>query len=115
MGLLWAQVCPTQAGVLVPRLTRYRPQRREVTMSADRMDPSVSRRSFLGGAAALAGVATTAVDAAAAGGASLAASPPSGFIPLAAPGKIVKVSKSNVLMPNGLFPKEESARAMLER
>jgi uncharacterized protein (DUF362 family) len=90
-------------------------------MSADRVDPTVSRRSFLGGAAALTGAAAGAVElltgesASAAGGASLAAAPPAGFSPMAAPGKIVKVSKSDVLMPNGLFPKEEAARTMLER
>ena len=45
----------------------------------------------------------------------MAASPPAGFVPMAAPGKIIKVSKSDVLMPNGLFPKEDAARMMLER
>jgi uncharacterized protein (DUF362 family) len=34
---------------------------------------------------------------------------------MAAPGKVIKVSKSDVLMPNKLFPKEEAARTMLER
>src|SRR5262249_9499687 len=31
------------------------------------------------------------------------------------PGKIVKVSKSNTLQPNGLWPTEDAARVMLER
>jgi uncharacterized protein (DUF362 family) len=89
-------------------------------MSADRVDPTVSRRRFLGSAAALAGAATGAAELLAnrnaeAAPASLAASPPPGFVPMAAPGKIIKVSKSDALMPNGLFPKEDVARAMLER
>src|SRR5258706_2031900 len=89
-------------------------------MSADRVDPTVSRRRSLGGAAAFAGVAAGASEllanrSAEAAPASLAASPPPGFVPMAAPGKIIKVSKSDVIMPNGLFPKEEAARTMLER
>ena len=89
-------------------------------MSADRVDPTVSRRRLLGGTAAIAGALTGAgvllqSRGAEAAPTSLAASPPAGFVPLAAPGKIVKVSKSDVLMPNGLFPKEDAARAMLER
>jgi uncharacterized protein (DUF362 family) len=54
-------------------------------------------------------------DADADGASSLAASPPAGFVPMAAPGKIIKVSKSDVLMPNGLFPKEDAAKLLLER
>jgi uncharacterized protein (DUF362 family) len=87
-------------------------------MSADRC--FFSRRTFLGGAA-VAGVAAggsqlfSGRPAFADGIASLAASPPAGFVPMAAPGKIIKVAKSDVLMPNGLFPKEEAARTMLER
>jgi uncharacterized protein (DUF362 family) len=86
-------------------------------MSVHRVDPTVSRRTFLGGAATLAGGAGLIAPAIANADAppSLAASPPAGFVPMAAPGKIIKVSKSDVLMPNGLFPKEEAARMMLER
>src|SRR5258706_1161089 len=89
-------------------------------MSADRVDPTVSRRRSLGGAAAFAGVAAGASEllanrSAEAAPASLAASPPPGFVPMAAAGRIVKVSKSDVMMPNGLFPKEDAARMMLER
>jgi uncharacterized protein (DUF362 family) len=89
-------------------------------MSADRVDPTVSRRKVLGGAAALAGAAAGGAELlthrnAEAAPASVAASPPAGFVPMAAPGRIVKVSKSDVMMPNGLFPKEEAARTMLER
>src|SRR5690349_12688315 len=92
-------------------------------MSAHRVDSALSRRRFLGNAAALAGAAAGASalgsrDAFAAGGAavpSLAASPPAGFVPLSEPGKIIKVSKSDTLMPNGLFPKADVAQTMLER
>jgi len=90
-------------------------------MSADRPDPTLSRRKFLGHAACLTGAAVGAAALASSGEASaatttnLAASPPPGFVPLSAPGKIIKVSKSDVLMPNGLFPKEDAARMMLER
>lgn len=79
--------------------------------------PSLSRRAFLGataaGASMLAGVDAHAEAAARAAG--LAARPPAGFVPLTIPGKIVKVSRSNTLQPNGLFPTEEAARTMLER
>jgi uncharacterized protein (DUF362 family) len=90
-------------------------------MSADRIDPTLSRRRFLGNAAALAGVAAGASTlgssgaASAAAPASLAASPPPGFVPLSEPGKIIKVAKSDTLMPNGLFPKADVAQTMLER
>ena len=90
-------------------------------MSAEPVDPTLSRRRFLGNAAALAGAAAGASAlgssnvASAAAPASLAASPPAGFVPLSEPGKIVKVSKSDTLMPNKLFPKEDVARTMLER
>lgn len=94
-------------------------------MPADRrLSLPFSRRGFLHGAAlgATAFGAGTAIlldeESAFAGDAaaqSLAASPPPGFTPFAAPGRIVKVSKSDTLMPNGLFPKEDAARTMLER
>jgi uncharacterized protein (DUF362 family) len=90
-------------------------------MSPYRVDSACSRRTFLEGASVLAGVTAGASSLlarnahAAAGATNLAASPPPGFVPMAAPGKIVRVSKSNVLMPNGLFPKEDAAKLMLER
>ncbi|MCC6558074.1 MAG: DUF362 domain-containing protein [Polyangiaceae bacterium] len=80
-----------------------------------------SRRAFLGGLGA-AGAALIARDAAAADAplaaapnARPAARPPAGFVPLAIPGKIVKVSKANTLQPNGLWPEQAAARVMLER
>ena len=78
---------------------------------------AVSRRTVLGGVAA-ATVATTmlrANQASAAEEKSLAASPPAGFTPFAAPGRIVKVSKSGSLQANQRYPKEDDAKAMLER
>lgn len=80
------------------------------------------RRAFALGAAAAAAGATllrtskASADAKAPAPApDLAASPPPGFVPYAAPGRIVKVKKANSLMPNGLFPKEDDAREMLRR
>ncbi|MET0593712.1 MAG: DUF362 domain-containing protein [Polyangiaceae bacterium] len=89
-------------------------------MSAERIDPSLSRRTFLGNAAALAGAAAGASTLGSsrivhAANTNLAASPPPGFVPLSEPGKIVKVSRSDTLMPNGLFPKADVATNMLER
>jgi uncharacterized protein (DUF362 family) len=76
-----------------------------------------SRRVFLGGlAAGVAGVALLGSDqAVAAGQPGLAARPPAGFVPLAIPGKIVKVTKSGTLQPNGLWPEHAAAKLMLER
>lgn len=44
-----------------------------------------------------------------------AASPPAGFVPMSAPGVVVKVSKTGTLQPNGLWPIEEAARVMLAK
>ncbi len=50
---------------------------------------------------------------------SFAATPPAGFSPLTAPGKVVKVTKGtdfpSLMQPNQLWPKPEVARQMLER
>jgi uncharacterized protein (DUF362 family) len=72
-----------------------------------------SRRAFLGTVAA--GAAVLGAGDAAADASRLAASPPSGFVPLAIPGKVVKVSASNTLQPNGLWPTDDAARNMLQR
>jgi uncharacterized protein (DUF362 family) len=82
-------------------------------------DSGLSRRAFVGGAAAAA-VATTLLTSsrdaeAAQGEKSLAATPPSGFTPMSAPGKIVKVTKKDCLQTNQLYPKEDDAKAMLTR
>lgn len=74
---------------------------------------AVSRRVFLGGLAA--GAALIGEGAAYAAGQSLAARPPAGFVPLSIPGKVVRVTKSGSLQPNGLWPTESAAKLMLER
>ena len=80
---------------------------------------AVSRRSFLGTASALAAAAAArpalAEDKAPRPRADLAAKPPEGFVPMSAPGKIVKASRANTLQENGLWPKADAAQAMLER
>jgi len=86
-------------------------------------EKGVDRRGFVRGAAAVAmggvllrgGVAVADAPKAAAPGPNLTAVPPAGFVPFTAPGRIVKVSKSDSLMPNKLYPKAEDARRMLER
>jgi uncharacterized protein (DUF362 family) len=74
----------------------------------------ITRRAFLEAAAAGAAILGTGSDAFA-GPPGLVARPPAGFVPLAIPGKIVKVSKSNTLQPNGLWPTDEAAKQMLGR
>ncbi len=74
----------------------------------------LNRRSFLQGAI---GAATIlgAGDAIADPRSSLVAHPPTGFTPMTAPGRVVRVSAANTLQPNGLWPKEDVAARMLER
>ncbi len=81
---------------------------------------ALSRRTFMAGAAvsAAAGVLlgpTRAHALTSAPGKSLAAIPPSGFVPFSAPGRIVQVTKQDCLMPNKIYPKADDAKAMLER
>lgn len=78
---------------------------------------ATSRRAFLGGLAASAAGATLLGqgDAFAAPPQGLAARPPAGFVPLAIPGKIIKVAKANTLQANGLWPEASAAKLMLER
>jgi uncharacterized protein (DUF362 family) len=75
-----------------------------------------SRRAFLGSAAAMA-AATTFLPSAKAFGRTpeLAASPPAGFVPLSAPGRVVKVKKGGCLESNGIYPKPDDAKEMLRR
>jgi hypothetical protein len=77
----------------------------------------MGRRAFLGTAAAAAATATLVSKDAFAGPAvkSLAASPPPGFSPFAAPGKVVKVTKKDCLQANQLYPKPDAAKEMLTR
>jgi len=80
----------------------------------ERSAPGMKRRTFFGAAAAAAALFTDLEDARADRGPQ-AARAPEGFVPLSIPGKVVKVTKSQCLEDNGLFPKPEAARLMLER
>ena len=79
----------------------------------------MGRRGFIGAAAAAAAAASLVPRTASAipnePSKSLAASPPSGFTPFTAPGKIVKVSKKDTLQANQLYPKPDAAKEMLTR
>jgi uncharacterized protein (DUF362 family) len=74
----------------------------------------VGRRAFLGSTAAVATAAVLAPKTAYAAK-NLSASPPAGFQPLNAPGKVVKVSKTDTLQVNKLYPKADAAKEMLTR
>jgi len=76
----------------------------------------MDRRAFLAGAAASAAAVSLLREGVAhAGEGSLAARPPSGFVPLSIPGRVVRVKKSGCLEANGLYPKPDDAKAMLDR
>lgn len=82
------------------------------------LTPGIGRRAFLGTAAAAAATASLVSKEAFAGPAApknLAASPPAGFTPFAAPGKVVKVTKKDCLQANQLYPKPEAAKEMLTK
>ena len=73
-----------------------------------------SRRMFLGSAAAVAAAVTLLPSGnAQARTPELAARPPAGFVPLSAPGRVIKVKKSGCLESNGIFPKPDDAKEML--
>jgi uncharacterized protein (DUF362 family) len=72
------------------------------------------RRSFLGTAGAVLGAATL-IAPKAAYAKSLAAAPPDGFKPFAAPGKVVKVLKKDSLQANQMYPKADAAKDMITR
>jgi uncharacterized protein (DUF362 family) len=76
----------------------------------------MDRRTFLGGVAAgAAAAAITRTGVARADVSGLAAQPPAGFLPLAAPGVVVRVKKSGCLEANGIYPKADDAKEMLRR
>src|SRR5262249_22032522 len=98
--------------------------RREEKLALERIERELSpegaaRRAFLGttAAAAAAAAATTVLPkvAQAATAKSLAAAPPAGFSPFAAPGKVVKVTKADTLQNNKLYPKPDVAKDMLTK
>ena len=87
-------------------------------------DQALTRRTVLGAAAAGAALlatpsahadATASIVVTPGGSPSLAASPPAGFKPFAAPGLVVKVQKAGSLQPNQIYPKADDAKAMLTR
>jgi hypothetical protein len=77
----------------------------------------MDRRAFLAGAAATAAAATLLEQGVAHAGppSGLAAQLPAGFVPLSMPGRVVRVKKSGCLEANGLYPKPDDAKAMLQR
>jgi len=76
----------------------------------------MDRRAFLGGVAAATASATVLRSAIAqAGPSGLAAVPPAGFSPLSAPGVVVRVKKAGCLEANGIYPRVDDAKAMLQR
>ena len=77
-----------------------------------------SRRAFLGSAAVAATAAVALLPsrpALARSTPDLAARPPAGFVPLTAPGRVAKVTKSGCLEANGIFPRPDDAKEMLRR
>lgn len=74
----------------------------------------LGRRAFLGTAAATAATLAS-PDLLAKPQKSLAASPPPGFSPFSAPGRVVKVTKKDCLQANQLYPKEDAAKEMLTK
>lgn len=85
------------------------------------LEPDAStRRAFLAGAAAATAAAVTfgssgLAFAGAGEDKPMAALPPTGFSPFAAPGKVVRVSKKDCLQTNQMYPKPDDAKAMLEK
>ncbi|HEY1693475.1 MAG TPA: DUF362 domain-containing protein [Polyangiaceae bacterium] len=75
----------------------------------------MDRRAFLAGTAASAAAVAVLTSSATAHAGPLVAQPPAGFVPFAAPGRVVRVKKSGCLEANGLFPKPDDAKAMLSR
>src|SRR5258708_39665195 len=75
---------------------------------------ATGRREFLVGAAATVAAAGTLLHAgeahAIAGPVSLAATPPAGFTPFAAPGRVIKVTKADCMQANKMYPKEDDAK-----
>ncbi|MBX3190227.1 MAG: DUF362 domain-containing protein [Labilithrix sp.] len=90
----------------------------QIARIEEELTPGVTRRAFLGTAAAVAAAATALAPSEALAGPTpkpLAASPPAGFTPFAAPGRIVKVTKKDCLQANQLYPKPDAAKEMLTK
>lgn len=87
-------------------------------MSSKRLD----RRQFIAGTAVGAGLVAASAQGltqshhdAEPTGPSLAASPPAGFTPMSAPGRVVRVNKQGSMRPGGLYPTMEAAATMVDR
>ncbi len=94
------------------------PNRELETHARIERDAHTSRRAFLGATAATGAMALAlrpTVAWAKQPPPNLAAQPPAGFVPLSAPGRVVKVTKAGCLEANKLFPKADDAREMLRR
>jgi len=117
-------------GCVLLGLARFRPRAIQVSMpktpnlemNEARVHEALSsnRREFLGAAAATAAAAAFVEGNAFAAAekkapVSYAASPPAGFTPFSAPGRIVKVSKAESLQENKLYPRPDAAKEMLTR
>lgn len=82
---------------------------------------TLDRRHFLGTVAAGTATLSAASDAlaqnnpTATAAPSFTATPPAGFTPMRANGKVVRVNKPGSLRPGGLFPKPDAAREMVNR
>ena len=76
-----------------------------------------TRRAFIGAATALSATAALLLErpAMARSPAGLPAQPPAGFVPLSAPGRVVRVKKPGCLEANRIYPKADDAREMLRR
>ncbi|MBX3130716.1 MAG: DUF362 domain-containing protein [Polyangiaceae bacterium] len=83
--------------------------------------PTLSRRALVQGALGAGAALTLAAPEAAAqpSADTLLARPPDGFVPMAAPGRVVKVSAKgsfkDIMQPNLLWPKPEVAKQLLEK
>lgn len=90
-----------------------------VPVEAMERSSPLSRRGFLGTAASAATLSAATAQAQDKKPGStrpvLAATPPAGFSPHNAPGKIIKVSKGDSLQENKLWPKPEVAKLLLDR
>jgi uncharacterized protein (DUF362 family) len=95
-------------------MATHRPDPKDLAV----LSSGTSRRMFLGGAAAAVAAASL-LDGKLAWAGNVtqdyAASPPAGFVPFTAPGRVVKVKKAGSLMPNGFWPKPDDAKEMLRR
>ncbi len=81
-----------------------------------RDDDGMGRRAFIGTAAAVAATATMLTPSTAhAAAKSLVATPPEGFSPFNAPGRVVKVTKADSMQTNKLYPKPEAAKEILAK